>query len=179
MTAAIASKLAADVITGLDLISLRIATLAGHPGSSRIVVEALNEVSPRAKGRRVWMSTRLRADKILGEIFAADTRSRRSGDDLIIETATNETEQLVRHFAKLNGYAVTEDDEIAAIKTRVTDRISAEIGRLQRIGWLKDVNQVYKSLPAPKAPYNTFLAERLRGAAKFDPADLLLLRGRL
>lgn len=179
MTAAIASKLADDVISGLDFVSLRIATLAGHTGSSRIVVEALNEVSPRAMGRRVWVSSRIRADKILNEVFKGDTRSRRSGDDLIIEATTDETEQLVRSFAALHGYAITEDDEISAMKARATARISAEIDRLQRIGWLKDINKVYKSLPPPKSPYNSFLAEQLRGVAQFDPSDLLLLRGRL
>lgn len=180
MTAAIASKLAADVITGLELISIRSTTLAGHPGSSRIVIEAMNEVSPRAKGRRVWLSSRRQADKILGEIFASDRRSRRSADDLIIEAAADEAEQLVRQFGQLNGYDVTDDAEIEAIKARVIERISAAIDRLQRDGRLKHVNQAYKALGPSRPPYNAFLTEQLRCmTAQLHPADLRSLRARI
>jgi hypothetical protein len=122
------TTLASELLTATGVCCLRIVTLAGHPGHSRI---SLGGIADRdAKGHRIWFSSTRSAERIIAETYR--THGQRRGDGLVIEAAADEAYRLVQHSARLILVAVMDDAEIDAKLDSLAKRAEAAIGKMPR-----------------------------------------------
>jgi hypothetical protein len=169
---AVAPKLAVLFLESIGLTALRITTLPGHPSFSRVEIDSTLRAT-RQRGSRVWLESRRCAEVVIRELLG-DGNARRSGlgNGVVVGVDNAEAERLIVKFAKLNGYAVIESEQIAKTKLGVAGRISAALDQMRNDGRLQLIDRNFKALATPRPPYISFLAAQLKGIAQLHPGNV-------
>ena len=122
------SKIASEIIAATGLVCLRVATLPGHPGRSRVTIATVDDRN--GDGARIWLGSTRSAERIIAEVFR--THGARSGGALVIEAAPDEVDGLLRDSAQMLGIVILSEERVDAIVASLIARIDAAVAKVGR-----------------------------------------------
>ena len=127
------SKIASEIIAATGLVCLRVATLPGHPGRSRVTIATVDDRN--GDGARIWLASSRSAERIEAKVFLQ--HGTRRGGALVIEAAPDEVDGLLRASAQLLGIVILSEERVDAIVASLIARIDAAVAKVGRAATLK------------------------------------------
>jgi hypothetical protein len=134
------SKLTSEILVALGITCLRVSSLAGHAGRSKLVIGGISD--RKSAGKRLWFPSRREADKVMQATLSRCMDSKKTAAGLTVNLPPDDVVNLVNTIALSLGIRPFHDADVATTFNSINGRVEIAIKALGREGTLKRLRRI-------------------------------------